>query len=174
MNWLCLPIFKISVLRAADIRCIGIGRTALTVSEFAKVKELAVQAQTPPRLVRGSRWKSHPVIFSSGHFAVFIFTIRAKLSLSEGTSQGPNYTQKYFKNEYLVFTTAVCINIYIFYPSAFFVFFRPRIFSRALGSGARREPARTPRRKFGLWPRAMACAAGVQSCTYPRGGIPST
>ena len=162
MNWLCLPIFEISVLGAADIRCIGIGRTARTVSEFAKVKELAVQVQTPPWLVRGSRWKRRPMIFSSGHFAVFIFTIRAKLSLSEGASEGPNYTQKYLKNEYLAFITTVCTNIYILHIGIF-VFFRPRIFSRALGSGARREPARTRRRKCGPWPRSVARARGVQS-----------
>ena len=34
-----------------------------------------------------------------------------------------------------------------FGTSAYFPF-RPRVFSRALGSGARREPATTPRRKY--------------------------
>ena len=41
-----------------------------------------------------------------------------------------------------------------FGPSAFFLF-RPRVFSRALGSVATREPARTPRASLGpgrgLW-----------------------
>ena len=46
--------------------------------------------------------------------------------------------------------------------SAFFLF-RQRVFSRALGSGARREPARTPRRKCGPWPRSVTHALGVQS-----------
>ena len=41
--------------------------------------------------------------------------------------------------------------------------FGPRVFSRALGSGARREPAQTPRRKCEPWPRSVARALGVQS-----------
>ena len=37
------------------------------------------------------------------------------------------------------------------------------VFSRALGSGAPREPAQTPRRKCGPCPRSVARAHGVQS-----------
>ena len=37
------------------------------------------------------------------------------------------------------------------------------VFSRALGSGSRRDPARTPRRKRGPCTRSMAIALGVQS-----------
>ena len=35
--------------------------------------------------------------------------------------------------------------------------------SRVVGSGARREPARTPRRKCGPWPRSVGRALGLQS-----------
>ena len=52
--------------------------------------------------------------------------------------------------------------------------FRPRIVSRALGSVARRELPRTPRRKFGPWPRSVARALGVQSGKSPSGVIPKT
>ena len=48
----------------------------------------------------------------------------------------------------------VCINVFFFAHRHFFLF-RPRVFSRALGSRARREPARTPRRKCGPWPRSV-------------------
>ena len=41
-----------------------------------------------------------------------------------------------------------------------FFLFRPLVFSRALGSVARREPARTPRRKFGPWSMSVARALG--------------
>ena len=44
-----------------------------------------------------------------------------------------------------------------------FFLFRPRVFSRALGSGARSEPARAPRRKCGPWPRSVAHTLGVRS-----------
>ena len=44
-----------------------------------------------------------------------------------------------------------------------FLLFRPRVFARALGSGARRESARTPRRKCGPWPRSATRALEVQS-----------
>ena len=47
--------------------------------------------------------------------------------------------------------------------TAIFFLFRPRVFSRALGSGARREPARTPRRKCEPWPRSVARALEAQS-----------
>ena len=36
--------------------------------------------------------------------------------------------------------------------------------------GARPDPAR----KFGLWPRSVSRALGVQSCNSAQGGIPST
>ena len=39
--------------------------------------------------------------------------------------------------------------------------FGPRVFSRALGSGARRQLAQTPRRKCGPWPRSVARALGI-------------
>ena len=55
-----------------------------------------------------------------------------------------------------------------------FFLFRPRVFSHALGCVARREPALTPRRKFGPWPRSVARALEVQSSKSPRGVIPST
>ena len=55
-----------------------------------------------------------------------------------------------------------------------FFLFRPRVFSRALGSLARREPAGTPRRKCGPWPTTVARVLRVQSRKSPRGGIPST
>ena len=42
-----------------------------------------------------------------------------------------------------------------------FYLFRPRVFSRALGSGARRQLAQTPRRKCGPWPRSVARALGI-------------
>ena len=48
------------------------------------------------------------------------------------------------------------------------------IFCRALGSGARREPARTPRRQCGSLSRSVARALGVGSRKAPWGGIPST
>ena len=55
-----------------------------------------------------------------------------------------------------------------------FFLFRPRVFSRALGSVACREPAGTTRRKCGPWPTSVARALGLQSWTSPRGGVPST
>ena len=69
--------------------------------------------------------------------------------------------------------------IYIMYKCVFlalrhFFLFRPRVFSRALGSVARREPAGTPRRKCGPWPRSVARALGVRSGMSPRRVIPST
>ena len=45
----------------------------------------------------------------------------------------------------------------------FFPLLAGGLFSCSLGSGARREPARTPRRKCGPWPRSVARALGVQS-----------
>ena len=49
-----------------------------------------------------------------------------------------------------------------FCTSAFFLF-RSRIFSRALGCGARRKPACPLRCKCGPWSRTVARALGVQS-----------
>ena len=65
--------------------------------------------------------------------------------------------------------------LFIFRHRHFFLF-RPRLYSRVLGSGARKEPARTPQRKCGPRPRSEARALGVQSHEnwQPRGGIPST
>ena len=40
----------------------------------------------------------------------------------------------------------------------------PRVFSRALGCGARKGPASTPRRKCGSRPGSLARALGSQSC----------
>ena len=42
----------------------------------------------------------------------------------------------------------LCINVF-FLARRHFLLFRPRVFSRALGSVARREPARTPRASLG-------------------------
>ena len=42
----------------------------------------------------------------------------------------------------------LCIFVFFFAHRRFFIL-RPRVFSRALGSGACREPARTPRRRCG-------------------------
>ena len=50
-----------------------------------------------------------------------------------------------------------------FFAHRHFSLFRPGVFPRALGSGARKEPARTPRHKCGPWPRSVARALGVQS-----------
>ena len=57
-----------------------------------------------------------------------------------------------------------------FGPSAFFLF-RPRVFSRALGSVATREPARTPRASLGpgRGPRHVLWGFKVAS---PLGEIP--
>ena len=44
-----------------------------------------------------------------------------------------------------------------------FLLFYPRVFSRALGCGARSRPACTLRCKCGPWPRSMERALGVQS-----------
>ena len=49
-----------------------------------------------------------------------------------------------------------------FSTSAFFLF-QPRVFSRALGSGARREAARTPRRKWALAEVRGTCSRGSKS-----------
>ena len=69
-----------------------------------------------------------------------------------------------------------CITMYkcVFLALRHFLLFRPRVFYRALGSVARREPAGTPGRKCGLWPTSVARALGVQRRKFPRGGIPST
>ena len=55
----------------------------------------------------------------------------------------------------------LCIKLFFLAHRHFL--FRPRVFSSALGSVAHREPARTPWRKFGPWPRSAARALGVQS-----------
>ena len=41
-----------------------------------------------------------------------------------------------------------------------FVHFGPRVFPRALASEARRDPARTPWRKCGPWPKSVARSLG--------------
>ena len=46
--------------------------------------------------------------------------------------------------------------------------FQPRVFSRALGCGARRGAACTPRRKCRPRPDPVTCALGVQSCAIWR------
>ena len=53
------------------------------------------------------------------------------------------------------------VRIYIAHRHFFLC--RPRVFSRVLGSGTRREPSRTPRPKCGPWKRPVARALGVQS-----------
>ena len=58
----------------------------------------------------------------------------------------------------------LCINVF-FSAHRHFSLFGQQVFSRDLGSGARREPTRTPRRKCGPWPRSVARALGVQSRT---------
>ena len=74
---------------------------------------------------------------------------------------------------YLVYiTTAVCINA--FFCTSAFCSLPAAGLSCVLGSGARREPARTPRRKRGPWLRPIARALGFQSHMKPRGGILST
>ena len=50
-----------------------------------------------------------------------------------------------------------------FFAHWHFFLFRPLVFSHALGSGTRREPARTRRRKCGPCPRFVERALGVQS-----------
>ena len=50
-----------------------------------------------------------------------------------------------------------------FFAHRQFLLFRPRVCSRALGPGARRESARTPLRMFGPWLRSVTRALGVQS-----------
>ena len=72
-----------------------------------------------------------------------------------------------------------CIHVFFWHFGIFFsilaFFSLPAAgLSRALGSVARRELARTPRRKFGPCPRSVARALGVQSSKSPRGVIPST
>ena len=67
----------------------------------------------------------------------------------------------------------VCINVCFRHFGIFFLF-RPRVSSRALGSVARREPARTPRASLGPGRGPRARALGVQSGKFLRGGIPST
>ena len=55
---------------------------------------------------------------------------------------------------------AVCTNVF----GHLHAFLRPPwVFSRALGCGARRRPACTPRSKFGSRTGSVACALGVQS-----------
>ena len=44
----------------------------------------------------------------------------------------------------------------------------------ALGSVARREPARTPRRRGRLWLKTVTRGLEIQSCTSPRGVVSST
>ena len=63
---------------------------------------------------------------------------------------------------------------YVFLAHRHFFLFRPRVFSRALVPGARREPAGAPRRKCGPWVTSVARALGIQNGKSPRGGIPST
>ena len=57
----------------------------------------------------------------------------------------------------------------VFLVLRIFFLFRPRVFSRAPGSGARREPARAPRRKCGPWSRSVARALGVQKSQVTTG-----
>ena len=84
------------------------------------------------------------------------------------TVHGGQYDAKYVTFELLMHAACVadeiwgfiCLNQLVYitrYKCVFlahwhFFLFRPRVFSRALGTVARREPARTPRRKFGPWP----------------------
>ena len=68
----------------------------------------------------------------------------------------------------------VALYVCVFLHIDIFLLFRPRVFSRALGSGARREPAETPRRTFEPWPRSVARTLGLQCRISPREGIPST
>ena len=53
-------------------------------------------------------------------------------------------------------------NVFFFCASGFCLF-RPRVFSCALGPGARRESARSPLHKRGPWPGSVARALGLQS-----------
>ena len=50
-----------------------------------------------------------------------------------------------------------------FFVQWHFLLFRPWVFSRGLGCGARRRPACTLRCKCGPWTRSVASALGVQS-----------
>ena len=68
---------------------------------------------------------------------------------------------------YVYMLLLIGMNVFFFAHRRFFLF-RPRVFSRALGSGARREPARTPRRRcspgrgpwYVLWGFKVACNRG--------------
>ena len=57
----------------------------------------------------------------------------------------------------------LCTNVYIFLEHLHSFLRRPWVFSCALGCGARRGPACTPRRKFWSRPGSVARAVGVQS-----------
>ena len=54
------------------------------------------------------------------------------------------------------------IKLTFFFPEYASFLFRPLVFSRALGGGACRGPACTPRCKFGSRPGSVARALGVQ------------
>ena len=85
------------------------------------------------------------------------------------------YTLKSIQRTSIAVTYIIllCINVFFLALQRLFLF-RPRVVSRALGSVARREPARTPRASFEPWPRSVVRALGVESGKSPRGRISST
>ena len=101
----------------------------------------------PKQLSKVGEWKVCTHRSSIYRFLAFMMRCCARaLSYSK---------YRYAHKMYITVYKCVCLA----YPPFFLC--RPRVFSRALGSGARREPVRTPQPKCGPWPRSVARALGV-------------
>ena len=77
----------------------------------------------------------------------------------------PDWTEKLGLQMYVRIQLVKAIVIVLktgLFPEYETFYFRPRVFSRALGCGARRGPMCRPRRKCGSRPRSVVRALGVK------------